>query len=133
MNELFGDASFFVALLHRRDEHHPRAIGLIQNLRQPIVTTDAVLHEVGNFLAAPPHRSGFVRWLREMEDARDFTILTTGGSLFDRGLTLYADREDKAWSLTDCTSFVVMDDRGIREALTNDHHFEQAGYVALMV
>jgi uncharacterized protein len=47
-------------------------------------------------------------------------------------LDLYRDRPDKAWSLTDCISFVVMADKGIRDALTADHHFEQAGFVALL-
>jgi predicted nucleic acid-binding protein len=47
-------------------------------------------------------------------------------------LDLYASRFDKAWSLTDCISFVVMEQQGIREALTGDHHFEQAGFVALL-
>jgi len=48
------------------------------------------------------------------------------------GLELYARRPDKSWSLTDCISFVVMTDRGLTEALTGDHHFEQAGFRALL-
>jgi hypothetical protein len=50
----------------------------------------------------------------------------------DRGLALYAARPDKEWSLTDCVSFLVMQDHGVTEALTADHHFEQAGFVALL-
>ena len=45
---------------------------------------------------------------------------------------LFAERPDKDWSLTDCISFVVMQEQGICEALTADHHFEQAGFVALL-
>ena len=45
----------------------------------------------------------------------------------------YRSRRDKEWSLTDCISFVVMEDEGLREALTGDRHFEQAGFVALLV
>jgi uncharacterized protein len=41
-------------------------------------------------------------------------------------------RRDKEWSLTDCISFVVMKERGLTEALTADHHFEQAGFKALL-
>ena len=59
-----------------------------------------------------------------------FTEATPG--LFERGVALYRQRTDKAWSLTDCISFVVMSDEGITEALTGDHHFEQAGFVALL-
>jgi predicted nucleic acid-binding protein len=52
--------------------------------------------------------------------------------LFRRALALYRDRSDKDWSLTDCASFVIMDERGITEALTHDRHFEQRGYRALL-
>jgi len=45
---------------------------------------------------------------------------------------LYAERPDKGWSLTDCISFVVMRQQGITQALTGDHHFEQAGFTALL-
>jgi predicted nucleic acid-binding protein len=45
---------------------------------------------------------------------------------------LYHLRPDKQWSLTDCISFLVMSEEGITEALTADHHFEQAGFVALL-
>jgi hypothetical protein len=37
-------------------------------------------------------------------------------------------RPDKEWSLTDCISFVAMNERNITDALTSDHHFEQAGF-----
>lgn len=59
-------------------------------------------------------------------------VLPTSAELFDAGLALYPARPDKEWSLTDCTSFVVMQREGITEALTDDHHFEQAGFVALL-
>lgn len=49
-----------------------------------------------------------------------------------QGIELYSQRPDKNWSLTDCISFQVMKSFGITEALTGDHHFEQAGFVALL-
>jgi uncharacterized protein len=51
--------------------------------------------------------------------------------LYQQGLALYDNRPDKAWSLTDCISFVVMERQGLREALTGDRHFQQAGFVAV--
>ncbi|PKO21050.1 MAG: hypothetical protein CVU38_16825 [Chloroflexi bacterium HGW-Chloroflexi-1] len=53
-------------------------------------------------------------------------------ALWQRGWQLFIERPDKDWSLTDCISFLVMQDRKIRRAFTSDHHFEQAGYVKLM-
>ena len=55
-----------------------------------------------------------------------------GTPIYQDGYDLFAARPDKDWSLTDCISFVVMKDRGITEALTGAHHFEQAGFVALL-
>lgn len=45
---------------------------------------------------------------------------------------LFQRRSDKTWSLVDCASFVVMQERGTMEALTTDIHFEQAGFVRLL-
>lgn len=46
---------------------------------------------------------------------------------------LYRNRGDKDWSLTDCLSITVMERRQLTEALTTDHHFEQAGVTALVL
>ena len=59
-------------------------------------------------------------------------IIPPEADLFRRALELYSDRPDKDWSLTDCTSFVVMAERRLTEAATGDHHFEQAGFRALL-
>ena len=59
-------------------------------------------------------------------------ILTVDDELFDNSLALFGNRDDKEWSLTDCMSFVVMETRGITDALTPDEHFNQAGFQALM-
>jgi predicted nucleic acid-binding protein len=63
---------------------------------------------------------------------RATTIIPASRELHREGLNLYARRRDKEWPLTDCTSFIIMEDEGIREALTGDRHFEQAGYIALL-
>jgi predicted nucleic acid-binding protein len=49
-----------------------------------------------------------------------------------KAIELYSQRPDKEWSLTDCVSFITMQEHGLAEALTGDHHFEQAGFVALL-
>ena len=67
-----------------------------------------------------------------MDDDPDFIVLEADQHLFERGLQLYENRPDKEWSLTDCISFVAMEEMGIAEALTGDHHFEQAGFTALL-
>jgi predicted nucleic acid-binding protein len=58
--------------------------------------------------------------------------IAASSDLFHEGLELHRQRADKEWSLTDCISFVVMQRRGITRSLTHDHHFEQAGFEALL-
>jgi predicted nucleic acid-binding protein len=52
--------------------------------------------------------------------------------LFDQAFAEYKKNQDKEWGLIDCVSFVVMRQEGIQQALTFDHHFEQAGFQALL-
>ena len=60
-------------------------------------------------------------------------IIAASDDVFDRGADLYDRRPDKDWSLTDCISFEVMTDRAVKEALTGDRHFTQAGFRALLL
>lgn len=61
-----------------------------------------------------------------------FRVLSSSPQLYAAGLNLYRRRRDKFWQLTDCISFAVMKEQHIREALTGDQHFEQAGFTALL-
>ncbi len=58
-------------------------------------------------------------------------VVPASRELFGRGFELFARRKDKEWSFTDCTSFVVMREQALEDALTADRHFEQAGFKAL--
>jgi hypothetical protein len=91
-----------------------------------------VLVEVGNFLSRSGDRPLFVRLIKALRGDPSLANLPSERILFERGLNLYASRMDKDWSLTDCISFVVMKERTITEALTGDHHFEQAGFKILL-
>jgi len=90
------------------------------------------LTEVADGLAPVVTRQQFLALLARLDSASEAEIVGPGGDIWRRGIDLYSRRPDKDWSLTDCISFVVMADRGISEALTGDHHFEQAGFVALL-
>lgn len=99
---------------------------------RPVVTGRWVLTEVADGLARSPDGRGvFVRLVQDLGNHPGVRIVPYSDDLFTTGLDLYAHRPDKQWSLTDCVSFVVMDREGIAEALTGDHHFEQAGFAAL--
>jgi len=60
------------------------------------------------------------------------TVIPQTSIQFREALSFYRQHKDKAWSLTDCASFITMREAGLTEALTHDHHFEQAGFKALL-
>lgn len=88
--------------------------------------------EVANMLAGTKARRQCAAFLRELSRAPDTRIIPDSEELFQRGLSLYEARTDKGWSLTDCISFLVMSDENLTDALTGDHHFEQAGFTKLL-
>lgn len=128
----FADTSFYVAICSPRDGLHRKASNLAQQIRGPIVTTEYVLVETGNFFAQSQVRAAFVQLVQQLRNDPETEIIPASTNLFGRGLDVYRQRSDKDWGFTDCTSFVVMNDRGITEALTADHHFEQAGFTVLL-
>jgi uncharacterized protein len=132
MTAVFADTSFYVALLSADDEFHDRAVQLSIEMRRTIVVTEFVLLETGNSLSSVNQRGLFVDLLPHLRADRAVRIIPASSQLLQSGYELYRRREDKNWSLTDCTSFVIMEELDIREALTADHHFEQAGFVALL-
>jgi predicted nucleic acid-binding protein len=133
MTPVFADTFYFVALLNRRDSYHEQAWRFADPGDRAIVTTRAVLMEIGDGFADSPERSVAARFLQDLDVDPMAEIVPLDEDLYGRGLALYRERPDKEWSLTDCISFVVMEDRGIREALTGDGHFAQAGFVPLLL
>jgi predicted nucleic acid-binding protein len=132
MTRWFADTFYFLALRNPRDQHHAAAKRITPNIRGGnLVTTAWILTEVADAMADPTDRGGFLP-LMESLTKHKATIVEPTVELFRRGIDLYVARPDKSWSLTDCISFVVMQDHGISEALTGDHHFEQAGFVTLL-
>jgi predicted nucleic acid-binding protein len=96
------------------------------------VTTVWVLTELADALSDPAWRHEFIDLLGFLRSHPRITIVPADQTLFEAGVGLYASRADKEWSLTDCISFTVMNEYGIRDALTGDHHFEQAGFRVLL-
>lgn len=129
---VFADAFFYVALINGRDTYHARAMDYARTYQGGVVTTEWVLAEVADALATSSARMRVRAAFEQLRADSDTRIVAASSELFARGLALYADRSDKAWSLTDCISFVVMQEQGIAEALTGDRHFTQAGFTALL-
>ena len=133
--EVFLDTAYAIALSSPNDLFHQRALQLADELKSSgtrLVTTRAILLEIGNALSKLRHRRAAVALLDSLEIDPHVEIIPLSEQLCTRASQLYRERPDKEWALTDCVSFIVMEDRGINEALTTDEHFQQAGFQALM-
>lgn len=129
----FLDTTYLLALLIPRDALHSRASDWREKLRRhSTLTTEYVLLEVLDALARRDARqAGLSVWDSVGADPL-VTVIHSSPELMKQGLDLYRQRSDQDWQLTDCISFVVMQQHRIRDALTYDHHFEQAGFRALL-
>jgi len=132
MNEVFMDTSFLLALASPRDVLHRRAVMWRYVLTGPLVTTEFILLELTDGLAGRKLNPTAVSIIEGLRKGPDTEIIAAESLWIARGFELYRQRADKMWSLTDCISFEIMKDRGITDALTHDHHFEQAGFRALL-
>jgi predicted nucleic acid-binding protein len=134
-NSYFLDPSFSIALIVEKDQFHQRAMDLASEIAErnaEIITTQAILLEIGNALSKRRHRKAAVSVLQELESDLKTTIIGLTPDLYDRVLQLFSSRMDKEWGLVDCISFVIMRKLDIETALTTDNHFIQAGFRALL-
>jgi uncharacterized protein len=132
MTPLFADTFYFLALVSPNDAAHRRATSFTLRLDGGLVTHAWSVTELADALANSPGRAAFHAVFDSLRTDPCVTIVPPSAELFDAGLRLYLSRPDKHWSLTDCISFIVMQQRGLTDALTGDHHFEQAGFNALL-
>lgn len=133
MKTIFADTGYWAALLNPRDDLHDTALLASNQLgRVRLLTTEMVLDELLAVLSKPPVRTTAVGAVKAILSNPNVEVVPQTSLQFRDALRLYADRSDKAWSLTDCASFVLMQDRSVRESLAHDEHFEQAGFVALL-
>ncbi len=126
------DTSYLLALVNPRDTLHSRAQAWARTVTEPLVVTEYVLWELVNALSMPQDRPKAHAIVQRLCSASDCELIPASTELFQAGLQLHARRMDKEWSLTDCITFLVMQRRSIVRALTFDHHFEQAGFEALL-
>jgi len=134
MTSLFLDANFVIALGISDDQHHQEAGQYWTTLIQTsfsLVTTSYVLDEVVTFLNRRRQHDKALQAGNNLMSASHIQMIHVDEVLFYEGWEYFAQHADKTFSLTDCISFVLMRRLGIKEALTFDKHFTQAGFKKL--
>lgn len=136
MRTVFADTLYWIAIVRPNDpwtEPAKKAKSTTGNAR--IVTTDEVLIEFLNALASGGEhlRRQGAKMVKAILQNPNVRVLAQSRDSFLRGIEFYEGRADKEYSLTDCISMNAMKADSLTEVLTNDHHFEQEGFVVLMV
>ena len=132
---VFVDTAAWLALVNTRDALYAPARRVMDELNQQsarLITSEFVLIEVANAFSAPAFRTRAVTLIEGLRLLPNLNIAPVTAELLAAGWQLYRNRPDKEWSLTDCTSFIVMKQENVTQAFTSDHHFEQAGFVKLL-
>jgi predicted nucleic acid-binding protein len=132
MRTVFADTFYFIAQFNPHDRAHAKATAFTRSYTERMLTTDWVMVELGDAFAQVGNRSLFVAIFQQLQTKSELEVLAADRFQLQDGLALYTQRTDKDWSLTDCISFATMTQHGLTEALTGDHHFEQAGFTALL-
>ncbi|MDT7893492.1 MAG: hypothetical protein LASZOEIN_001580 [Candidatus Fervidibacter sp.] len=134
--EIFADTSGWGNLADPDEPFHKQAKHLVRLARAKgvrLITTNYVLAELVSLLLSfrLPH-ANIVAFVNGVVASPQVEIVWIDQAIHAEAWDLFQRRPDKTWSLVDCASFVVMQKRGINEALTSDVHFEQAGFVRLL-
>ena len=135
MREIFADSGYWVALIRPRDELHHVALRITDELPpHRIVTTEMVLVELLNAMSKSGQQSRELasRMVTGIYDDANIEVVSQTSRQFREAAFRYANRLDQRWSVTDCASFLVMEQRGITEVLAYDRDFQQAGFAALL-
>lgn len=133
---VFLDTGCAIALLSPRDQYHAAALNLAAEIRQQgtkVITSDAVLLEIGAALAKLAYRPAAIKFIDGLRTDPRVEIVPLDSRLFEAAYRLFRERPDKEWSLTDCASFTIMQERHISQALAADEHFRQAGLIPLLL
>lgn len=135
---VFLDTSGLIAISAPRDRRHAQALAVLTRLQEAdtrFLTHEGVRLELLDTLRAPRVRPAAAAILASLNRAAargELETVPLDGPLMHRAAALFAESRDRRWGFVACISFVLMRERGVTEALTTDHHFEQAGFNRLL-
>jgi predicted nucleic acid-binding protein len=135
MDAVFADTNYWIALTDPKDQWNAAAVAAARSLGpRRLVTTEEILIEFLAFFAGrgAHFREVATLTVRSILQSGTVEVVPQTHDSFLAGLALYEGRPDKGYSLVDCISMALMRARGLTEALTNDSHFAQEGFVVLL-
>ena len=129
--KIFVDTSGWACLFNRRDKHYQEGARAFESLAGKgavFVTTDYVIDEtLTNLQQRVNHHTAenFGVWVLRAKNVRRVHI---NDAAWNNAWAMFRQYDDKEFSFTDCTSFVIMRQQKLIDAFCFDHHFEQMGF-----
>jgi predicted nucleic acid-binding protein len=134
MKGLFVDTAGWVACVDAADPAHNKSARARDAWLQEggvLITTDYVADETLTLLRIRLGLGTAEAWWQQVDGSPRLRWEYVSLARADKARGFFFRYRDKEFSFTDCTSFVVMRELKLREVLTSDHHFAQAGFVTL--
>jgi uncharacterized protein len=125
---IFLDSGYLIALIRKKDAFHATALKASELYAGPFLTTDLILLELANSLSKPPYRKIVITVIEKIQTNINTQVVPFSVDGMSKAFSLFKNHQDKTWGLVDCFSFVVMKEKRIKQALTFDDHFRQAGF-----
>ena len=134
-SEIFVDTSGFYSCLVQKDSHHRKAVSVLRSSkgRRRFLTTDYVLDETITLLKMRGHGHLIEEFTSITLRSQACRVEWMDPKRFDAVHGFFVQHGDHDYSFTDCFSFYVMRQSKLREALTKDEHFKEAGYRPLLI
>lgn len=136
MNDIyFIDTSFIIALASRRDSKHQKALEISSQIKEnqiKLVTSEFIIIELCNSFAKANLKRSAIEIVDSMYQDTNIEIIKLSDKYFQAGLDIYRKALDKNWSLVDCISFHILNEKGVKNVLSSDKHFIQAGFNVLI-
>lgn len=129
---MFLDTSGLFCLHNRAEPHHAQATRLLAAATRSFTHSYVIAEFVALSESHRLQRRPVLQFIQEIHDGDLAEVVFVDEATHRKAFDLLRKRDDKSWSLCDAVSFVLMGERKVSEALTLDHHFEQAGFVQLL-
>jgi len=126
------DTSGLMCLFDQRDTRHAQATKQYESATRRLIHNYVLAEFVALAIARRAPVADALRFIQAIHHSNEIEVVWVDSGLHERAMVLLAERDDKRWTLCDAVSFILMRARGIGDALTTDHDFEQAGFVRLL-
>lgn len=133
--DVFVDTAGLYALADRKDAAHHAAATATRSLLDAggrLILTDYIIDEAATLAKVRAGRHAAVKLLDLVEHSAGFSMEWIGPARFAEAKRFFRQHADHGYSFTDCTSFVTLRNLRLRDVLTTDRHFAEAGFTLLL-